>query len=135
MKASQVLPVRGMLACLARASEFASGEASLEGAGVYLALGGPGVGKTSGRVVQCLQDVCRKGETRALLVSGLRQMRNLHVAMLKGFLEESVFSKHVRVVGSRGLDDLARSRTLPALILGTHVACWYSSRGAAHKAR
>ena len=83
---------------------------------MYLALGGPGVGKTSGRVVECIQDVCRQGEKRALLVSSLCKVRNLHVAMLQSALDAAVFSEQVRVVGSRGLDKLARSRTLPALV-------------------
>ena len=83
---------------------------------MYLALGGPGVGKTSGRVVECIQDVCRQGEKRALLVSGLCKVRNLHVAMLRSALDKSVFREQVRVVGSRGLDELARSRTLSALV-------------------
>ena len=82
---------------------------------MYLALGGPGVGKTSGRVVECIQDVCRRGEKRALLVSSLCKLRNLHVAMLRSALGEG-FCEQVRVVGSRGLDELARSQTLPALV-------------------
>ena len=113
---SQVLPVRGMLQRLLPASALAPGEAPHEGAGVYLALGGPGVGKTSGRVVECIQDVCRQGKKRALLVSSLCKVRNLHVAMLRSALDESVFCEQVRVVGSSGLDELARSRTLPALV-------------------
>ena len=83
---------------------------------MYLALGGPGAGKTSGRVVECIQAVCRQREKRALLVSSLCKVRNLHVAMLRSALGESVFCEQVRVVGSRGLDELARSRTLPALV-------------------
>ena len=36
--------------------------------------------------------------------------------MLRSVLHESVFCEQVRVVGKRGLDELARSRTLPALV-------------------
>ena len=40
----------------------------------------------------------------------------MHILMLKNALGESIFCKQVRVIGSRGLDDLARSRTLHALV-------------------
>ena len=83
---------------------------------MYLGFGGPGVGKTSGRVLDCLRDVCGEGSKRALLVSGLCKVRNLHVTMLRNVLGETVFCEQVRVVGTRGLDDLARSRTLVALV-------------------
>ena len=79
---------------------------------MYLALGGPNVGKTSGGVMECIQNVCRQGKKRALLVSSLCKVRNLHVAMLRSALDESVFCEQVRVVGSSGLDELARNRTL-----------------------
>ena len=115
-KVSQILPVRGMLDCLLPPTADAPEQASRERGGVYLALGGPGVGKTSGRVVECIQDVCRQGQKRVLLVSSLCQVRNMHVAMLQSALGAAVFFEQVRVVGSRGLDKLARSRTLPALV-------------------
>ena len=79
---SQVLPVRGML------RRMLPKPAPHEGGGVYLALGGPGVGKTSGQVVDCIQDVCHRGEKRALLVSSLCKLRNLHVEMLRSALGE-----------------------------------------------
>jgi hypothetical protein len=83
---------------------------------MYLALGGPGVGKTSGRVVECIQGLCRQDDKRALLVSSLCKVRNSHVAHLRSALDASAFNEQVRVLGSHGLDDLARSRTLPALV-------------------
>ena len=105
-----------MLQRLLPSSALALGQAPHEKGGVYLALGSLGVGKTSGRVVECVHDVCGQGEKRALLVSGLCKVRNLHVAMLRSALGESVFREQVRVVGSRGLDELSRSRTLSALV-------------------
>ena len=69
---------------------------------MYLALGGPGVGKMSGRVMECIQDACRQGKKRALLVSTLCKVRNLHFAMLRNTLDESVFCEQVRVVSSSG---------------------------------
>ena len=53
--------------------------------------------------------------------SRLSKVRNLHVAMLRDALDESVFCgsvlcEQVRVASSRGLDELARSRTLTALV-------------------
>ena len=51
---------------------------------------------------------------RAPVVSGLCDVRNAHVRMLEMFLGVTAFREHVRVVGMRGLDVLARSRTLPA---------------------
>ena len=111
----QVFPVRGMLQCLLPASYFAQGAHVLPWK-MYLALGGPGVGKTSGRVVDCIQDLCRHEEKRALIMSGLCKVRNNHVAQLRSALDASAFNEQVRVLGSHGLDDLARSRTLPALV-------------------
>ena len=72
-KVSQILPVRGMLECLLPPTADAPEHASRERKGVYLALGGPGVGKTSGRVVECIQDVCVHGHacsSRLQSVSG-----------------------------------------------------------------
>ena len=115
-KVSQILPVRGMLNCLLPPTADVPEHASRERRGVYLALGGPGVGKTSGRVVECIQDVCVNGHKRVLLVCSLCQVRNMHVGMLQSSLAPDVFAEQVRVIGSRGLDELARSRTLPALV-------------------
>ena len=53
---------------------------------------------------------------RTLVVSGLCDVRNAHVRMLEMFLGVTAFREHVRVVGMRGLDELARGRTLPAFV-------------------
>ena len=78
-KVTQILPVRGMLACLLRSSADTP-EHTVEDKGrIYLALGGPGVGKTSGRIVDCIQDVCREGKKRVLLISSHCQVRKVMI--------------------------------------------------------
>ena len=42
-------------------------------------------------------------------------MRNQHVSILRALLDDKLFDC-VRVEGRRGLDELSRSRTMPALL-------------------
>ena len=115
-KVTQILPVRGLLSCLLRSSTDILEHMAEDKGSIYLALGGPGVGKTSGRIVDCIQQVCREGKKRVLLISSLCQVRNMHVQMLVNTLSAGGFLEQVRVIGTHGLDKLAQSRTLPALV-------------------
>ena len=54
------------------------GEPCSSGRGEYLGLGGPGVGKTSWRVVERIRNVSLHGNKRGVLMNGLCKVRNLH---------------------------------------------------------
>ena len=58
-KVSQVLPLQGLQHQLLPASALTP-EGTPPAGGVYLALAGLGVGKTSGRVTDCIRNVCRQ---------------------------------------------------------------------------
>lgn len=86
------------------------------GPGLYVCLGGPGVGKTSARIMEFIQSVCAEGRRRILIFSSLRQVRNAQVGMMRSSLPTQTFDAQVRVIGNNGLDELARSRTTAALV-------------------
>ena len=69
-----------------------------------MTLGGPGIGKTKGKVMECISHVIGNTNKRALLVSPLKTVRNL----LSANLVDAGFGRYVRVVGTIGLDDLRR---------------------------
>ena len=88
-KVCQVLPVRNILQHLVSASSMDSSSKSGTG-GLYLGLGGPGVGKTSGCVMEIIRKLCQQGKERALLFCSLAQGRNMHAEQFRRALGESV---------------------------------------------
>ena len=91
---------------------FASGVPS---SGIYAALGGPGVGKTTERLVGAVVRSSQAGHG-CLMLSTLRQNRNQLVEHLHRSMGTALFDERVRVVGARDLSDLASTRTLEALV-------------------
>jgi len=85
--------------------------------GIYGAFGGPGVGKTSEKLMEALHAHAGQGHFQ-IIASPLSQVRNVHVSMLKVTLGDDLFKERVRVMGHTGLDELARSRTLTAIVWG-----------------
>ena len=84
------------------------------GDGAYsVVLGGPGVGKTR-KLSKAIEILADTGQL-CILTSDLTPVRNQHVSMLRALLDDKLFDC-VRVEGRRGLDELSRSRTMPALL-------------------
>ena len=80
---------------------------------MYVVLGGPGVGMTRNlsKAIEILADT---GQL-CILTSDLTPVRNQHVSMLRALLNDELFNC-IRVEGRRGLDELSKSRTMPALL-------------------
>ena len=97
---------------------------------VYLALGGPGVGKTTEGAAPAVVRVAESGGF-AILTSGLTHARNTHVHVLHTLMPRDLFERTVRVEGYKGVvgDPLVHSRTLPQLVraeLQPAIASWLS---------
>ena len=72
----------------------------------YVALGGPGVRKTVGKLLDAFLHCARAGQT-AFILSTLTNVRNMHVRMLADSMED-LAGELLLVKGSRNLDALAR---------------------------
>ncbi len=77
--------------------------------------GGPGVGKTFGKILGMAAQRTRDG-IPCVITSNLGHNRNQIVELLQRKLSPDVFERCVRVEGERNLDALARSRTLEVLV-------------------
>ena len=80
-----------------------------------MTFGGPGVGKSSGIIADVINKCTSNGQP-CFLGSSVQKVRNAHVSMLLLRLGVTLFERRVRVIGSRNLDELARSRTLPVFV-------------------
>ena len=82
--------------------------------GLYLCLGGPGVGKSVTKLAPAIR-TCALESTPCLLTSNLKKVRNTHLQMLRYVMGESLFESSVVCIGNRDLDPLAKSRTVETL--------------------
>ena len=64
--------------------------------------------------MECIRQVYVHAVGRTVVVRGLRQVRNLHISMLSRLLPGRVFRSHERVVGSHGVAEVDKSRSLGA---------------------